>query len=51
MKRFIVPYFKKGSQEMHLLFDDPGRQLENPKKFEQIQRDVPSGDYICFIFF
>ena len=48
--RFIVHYFKKGSQEKHLLFDDPGRQLENPKKFEQIRRDVPSGDHICFVF-
>ena len=30
MRRFIVPYLRKGSQE-----DDPGRQAENPKQFEQ----------------
>jgi len=34
MIQFIVPYLKKGSQTVHLLFDDPGRQLENPKQFE-----------------
>ncbi len=51
MRRFIVPYLKKGSQEIHLLFDDPGRQTENPKKFEQLRRDTLSDDHTCFIFF
>ena len=26
LRRFILPYFRKGSQEVHLLFDDPGRK-------------------------
>ncbi len=51
MRRFIVPYLKKGSQEIHLHFDDPGRQTENPKKFEQLRRDTLSDDHTCFIFF
>ena len=51
MRRFIVPYLKKGSQEVHLLFDDPGRQAENPKQFEQSRRDTSFSDHNCFIFF
>ncbi len=51
MRRFIIPYLKKGSQEVHVLFDDPGRQIENPKQFEQSRRDAPLGDHICFVFF
>ena len=51
MRRFIVPYLKKGSQEIHLLFDDPGRQSENPKQFEQSRRDTPLNDHTCFVFF
>lgn len=42
MRRFIVPYLKKGSQEVHLLFDDPGRQSENPKQFEHLAEIPPS---------
>lgn len=51
MRRFIVPYLKKGSQEVHLLFDDPGRQSENPKQFEQSRRDTSLSEHICFVFF
>ena len=32
MRRFIVPYFKKGSQEIHLLFDDPREAAGKSKK-------------------
>ena len=34
MRRFILPYFHKGSSEVHLLFDNPGNLVENPKVFE-----------------
>ena len=51
LSRFIMPYLKKGSYEVHLLFDDPGRQEENPKVFEQARRDTSSDDHTCFVFF
>lgn len=51
MSRFIVPHLKKGSQEIHLLFDDSGRQSENPKVFEQSRRDTSPNDHTCFVFF
>ena len=41
MKRFILPYFDKGSQKK-MLFDDPGEQAENPKVFEQARHDTRS---------
>ena len=31
IRRFIIPFFQKGSAEVHLLFDCPGNQSENPK--------------------
>ena len=46
-----MPYLNKGSKEVHLLFDDPGRQTENPKQFEQSRHDITSSDHICFVFF
>ena len=52
MRRFILPYFHKGSSEVHLLFDNPGNQVENPKVFEQARRDTTaSSDHMCTVFF
>jgi len=52
MRQFIVPlYLKKGSQEVHVLFDDPGRQVENPKQFEQSQRDTSLVTTFALYFF
>ena len=51
MRRFIVPHLSKGCQEVHLLFDDPGRQSVNPKQFEQLRRDASAGDHTCSLFF
>ena len=51
IRRFIVPYFEKGCQYVHLLFDDPGRLTETPKYFEHLQRDAALEDHNCFIFF
>ena len=53
MKRFVIPYLKKGSWEVHLLFDDPGRLLDIPKQYEQSRRDQisASSDHVCHVFF
>ena len=52
IRRFILPYFHKGSSEVHLLFDNPGNQPENPKVFEQSRRDTTrSSDHMCTVFF
>lgn len=40
MRRFVLPYFHKGSSEVHLLFNNPGNQAENPKVFEQTRGDT-----------
>lgn len=52
LKRFIKPYLKRGCKEIHLLFDNPGQQKENPKVFEQARRDNShSDDHLCTIFY
>ena len=38
IKRFIIPQFTRGSQEVHVLFDNPGRLP--PKYFERKRRDT-----------
>ena len=52
MRRFVIPYFHKGSLEDHLLFDNPGKQVENPKVSEQARHDtLSSSDHVCTVFF
>ena len=52
MRRFILPYFHKGTSEVHLLFDNPGALVENPKIFEQARQDMTaSSDHLCTVFF
>ena len=50
LERFILPQFHKGSHEVHVVFDNPGRLQNTPKYFEQKRRDatqqVPR-DHIC----
>ena len=44
--------FHKGSEEVHVIFDNPGR-LHTPKYFEQKHRDVNArvqADHKCGIF-
>ena len=36
--RFALEYFRAGVQEVHLIFDKPGRQTFNPKQFEHAKR-------------
>ena len=40
LNRFIVSEFKKGTSEVHLIFDNPDAQPLTPKSFEQHQRDT-----------
>ena len=47
LKQHIHPYFRSGSHEVHLLFDDPHSQAQSPKFFERQHRNesnpVPEG--------
>ena len=53
LKQHIHPYFRGGSSEVHLLFDDPERQGQSPKFFERQHRNksnpVPD-DHYCTEF-
>lgn len=40
MQRYILTQFRKGSQEVHLLFDNPGQLSNTPKLFEHTRRDA-----------
>ena len=53
IRRFISPYFLKGTTQVHLLFDNPGRLEENPKVFEQARRDSTATlqQHTCWVFF
>ena len=54
IRRFITPHFLKGSNEVHVLFDNPGQMEGNPKRFEQARRDTSlslSTDHLCWVFF
>ena len=37
--RFVVSQFKRGCNEVHVIFDNPGRLANTPKYFEQNRRD------------
>ena len=37
--RFIVPQWLRGSKEVHVIFDNPGRIPESPKLFERDRHD------------
>ena len=39
LKQHILPHFRNGAQEVHLLFDDPQCQAVSPKYFERMNRD------------
>ena len=40
IRRFILPQFSKGSKEVHIIFDNPGRLQQTPKYFERLRRDA-----------
>ena len=39
-KRFIHPHLSAGAKEVHVIFDNPGRQPCSPKAVEQSRRDA-----------
>lgn len=53
IRRFILPHFLRGSTEVHVLFDNPGQLVENPKVFEQTRWDsaCTSLEHSCWNFF
>lgn len=39
LRRFVLPRLVSGSFEVHIVFDNPGRQPHSPKAFERLRRD------------
>ena len=39
LKRFILTQFRRGCQEVHVVFDNPGRLKNTPKYFEHLRID------------
>ena len=39
MRRYVITEFNRGSSEVHIIFDTPGRLLNTPKYFEHVRRD------------
>ena len=53
LRQHILPHFRNGSKEVHLLFDDPDCTEKSPKYFERIHRDhvnPTSDDHHCSEF-
>ena len=38
--RHIIPHFNRGTEEVHVIFDNPGRLKNTPKFFEHQRRDA-----------
>ena len=50
LRRFIKPHFQSGVHELHLVFDNPGGQQENPKELEWERRDNNKPTHFCESF-
>ena len=53
LRQHILPHYRNGAKEVHLLFDDPGCQVQSLKQFERLHRDRanPTPDnHICSNF-
>ena len=53
LRQHILPHFRNGAKEVHLLFDDPGCQIQSPKYFERQHRDQENptpDDHVCSNF-
>lgn len=53
LQQHILPHYRNGAKEVHLLFDDPECQVQSLKHFERLHRDTanPSpDDHICSNF-
>ena len=40
LQRFVMPHLANGTQEVHIVFDNPGRRPDSPKAFERMCRDA-----------
>ena len=40
LQHFVMPHLASGTQEVHIVFDNPGRQPDSPKAFERMHRDA-----------
>ena len=38
LRRYALPHFVKGVKEVHIIFDNPGKQILSPKSFERRRR-------------
>ena len=50
LTRYIMTQFSKGSNEVHVVFDNPGRLKNTPKYFEHLRRDALAAviqDHCC----
>ena len=53
LRQYILPHFRNGATEVHLLFDDPECPAQSPKFFERHHRDQTnpiSDDHSCNSF-
>ena len=53
LRQHILPHFRNGATEVHLLFNDPDCQVQSPKFFERHHRDQSnpvSVNHCCNIF-
>ena len=51
IRRYILAQFNRGSNEVHVIFDNPGRLQNTPKFFEQSRRDSNAKvalDHCCY---
>ncbi len=39
LRRFALAHYVKGTKEVHIVFNSPGRQPNSPKAFERMRRD------------
>ena len=39
LQRFVINYFSSGTNQVHIVFDNPGRPPNTPKAFERKRRD------------
>ena len=39
LRRYIIPQFTRGCNEVHVIFDNPGQLAQTPKSFEHKRRD------------
>ena len=53
LRRFVASYFSGGTNQVHIVFDNPGRLHDSPKVFERKRRDntrtlLPDHEHVHF---